>query len=140
PYKEVDLMLKVTFLIVCLSFLVGALYMQKKLHRFLDSNCYLWGLGADTVVDYTRKVTIENNQLSIIGWQRVATDQIIQYSVIKKKWGLFPVYYDSCEIKGAYTIDSPFHHTFYKLPNGAGYQVEICNFGDMSQGCFLIET
>jgi hypothetical protein len=133
-------MLKVTLCFVCLTALVGALYIQVKLRRSLHSKGYLWGLGVDTVVDYTRKVTIKNNQLNIIGWQRVAKDHKIQYSVVKKKWGLFPVYYDSCEIKGSYSADSPFHHTFYNLPNGMGYQVEICNFGAMSKGCFIIET
>jgi hypothetical protein len=132
-------MLKVTLCFVVLAALVGALYIQERLLR-KHANGYLWGLGVDTVVDYTRKVTIKNNQLTIIGWQKVEKGHKIQYSVVKKKWGLFPVYYDSCEIKGSYTVDSPFHHTFCNLPNGMGYQVEISNFGTMSQGCFIIET
>jgi hypothetical protein len=92
----------------------------------------------DTVVDYSKKLTIKNNQLTITGWQFVEEGHTIQYSVVKKKWGLFPVYYDSCEIKGAYTADLPFNHTFYNLPNGK-YQVEISNFGSMGRGCFTIE-
>lgn len=129
----------VTFVIIILAIVGLAFYVLGKRRQSEQAHPHTWGLGVDTVVDYTKKVTIRTNQLTITGWQSVEKEHTIQYSVVKKKWGLFPVYYDTCEIKGAYTANDPFRHTFHNLPNGMGYQVEISNFGSLGRGCLNIE-
>lgn len=123
-----------------MTIFVGFLYFISHFFKSSLKDGYAWGLGVDSYVDYTEKMTITDHQLTIMGWQDVSTGEKIRYSVVKQSWLKFPVYFDTHEIKGPFTKEVPFQHTFCNLPNGDGYKIEIYNFGSMANGELSIKS
>lgn len=131
--------IQVAFQIIGLLVIAGLLYSVTKNLRRSPLEGEHWGLGVDSYVFYTRKFSITNNRLEIRGWQSVLDETAtIQYSIVKRKWGIYPVYLAICKIQGNHPAYQSFQQTFKNLPNGKGYQIEISNLGCMSEGTLFI--
>jgi hypothetical protein len=105
-----------------------SLFRKRKLNKDSRYKYLNWGLGIDGPFFFSKKFSIENNSITILGTQ-ITHDQKwpVKYSIVKlSKFGTSIQYFDSVIFHGNQS-DKEFKHTFI-VPSGTDYQLEVFNY------------
>lgn len=104
------------------------LFRKKKLKKDSRYEYIHWSLSIDVPFFFSKKFSIENNSITILGTQ-ITHDQEwpVRYSIVKlSKFGTSIQYFDSVIFHGNLP-EEEFKHTF-TVPSGTDYQLEVFNF------------
>ena len=132
----------VMFLITlaCTSFFLSILIIFRKITMTNRNEFIRWGLGVDCCYFHSKSFTVDNQCVTINGFQEVMDKQsAICYSLVKINWwGKREVYYQSL-IYGDYRDNESFQIVITNIPNGENYKIEVFNRFDMSYGQFQVK-
>lgn len=98
-----------------------------------------WGLGVDYCCFYSPSFSVDNQQVTIVGYQEVLDKySTIRYSIVKMNWLGFRKIYGQCYIEGDYISPKNFELTIKEIPNGENYKIEVFNHFGMAHGHFKV--
>lgn len=98
-----------------------------------------WGLGVDYCCFYSPSFSVNNQLVTIVGFQEVLDKYSnIRYSVVKMNWFGKRKIYGQGFICGDFTNPEPFELTLNDIPNGEDYKIEIFNHFGMAHGQFKL--
>ena len=109
-----------------ISIIIPTFLLMRKIKKDRKKDSINWGLGIDNCCFYSPNFSVENNGITIIGYQEMINEKsAIQYSLVKKSWlGKITVYGKRC-IYGNYKDPEFFKITLTDIPNGDEYHIEI---------------
>ena len=123
----------------CALFFLLMLIHFRKMKRAKRKEFIRWGLGVDNCYYYSRPFTVDNQCITINGYQEVVDEKsAICYSLVKMNWWGKRKVYSNGLIYGDYKDTKSFQIVIKNIPNGENYRIEVFNGFIMSNGRFQI--
>ena len=99
-----------------------------------------WGLGVDCCYFYSRPFAVNNQCITIHGYQEIVDNKsAICYSLVKMNWWGKRKVYSRNLVYGNYKDNKSFQIVMKNIPNGENYKIEVFNGVKMSYGQFQIK-
>jgi hypothetical protein len=125
--------------IAIVSVVIPTFILRRKIKKNRRKDSINWGLGIDNCCFYSPHFSIENNGITIIGYQEMINEKsAIQYSLVKKNWWGKITIYGKCCVYGNYQDPKSFQITLNDIPNGKEYHIEVLIDFNICYGHFKV--